>query len=46
MRFLPSSPDPAYLLPPSVKDVLGEGHLCFFVHRVVEQLELRGFEQE
>ena len=46
MRFLPYSPDQAYLLPPSVKDVLGEGHLCFFVHRVVEQLDLRGFEQE
>jgi transposase len=34
------------LLPPSVKDVLGEDHLCFFVHRVVEQLDLRGFEQD
>jgi transposase len=34
------------LLPPSVKDVLGEGHLCFFVHRVVEQLDLSGFEQD
>ena len=46
MRFLPYRRDQAYLLPPSVKDVLGEGHLCFFVHRVVEQLDLRGFEQE
>ena len=45
MRFLPYEPDQAWLLPPSVKDVLGEGHLCFFVHRVVEQLDLRGFEQ-
>jgi transposase len=46
MRFLPYDPDQAYLLPPSVKDVLGKEHLCFFVHRVVEQLDLRGFEQE
>lgn len=46
MRFLTYSPDQAYLLPPSVKDVLGEGHLCFFVHRVVEQLDLSGFEQD
>ena len=46
MRFLPYHPDRAYLLPPSVKDVLGEDHLCFFVHRVVERLDLRGFEQE
>jgi len=45
MRFLPYDPEQAYLLPPSVKDVLGKGHLCFFVHRVVEKLELRAFEQ-
>jgi len=46
MRFLPYDPDQAYLLPPSVKDVLGKEHLCFFVHQVVERLDLRGFEQE
>ncbi|PYV12209.1 MAG: hypothetical protein DMG23_01855 [Acidobacteria bacterium] len=46
MRFLPYNPDQAYLLPPSVKDVLGEDHLCFFVHEVVEQLDLSGFEQD
>ena len=45
MRFLPYSPDQGYLLPPSVREVLGEEHLCFFLHRVVEQLELSGFEQ-
>lgn len=45
MRFLPYSPDQAYLLPPSVKDVLGEDHLCFFVHRVVEKLDLQAFEE-
>jgi transposase len=45
MRFLPYEPDQAWLLPPSVQDVLGEDHLCFFLHRVVEQLDLRGFEQ-
>ena len=44
MRFLPYSPDQAYLLPPSVKDILGEEHLCFFLHRVVERLDLSGFE--
>jgi transposase len=46
MRFLPYSPDQAYLLPPSVKDILGEEHLCFFLHGVVERLELSGFERE
>src|ERR1700687_1024750 len=43
-RFLPYSPDQAYLLPPSVKDELGEDHLSIFLHRVVERLDLREFE--
>jgi transposase len=42
-RYMPYNPDQAYLLPPSVKDVLGEDHLAFFVHRVVEGLELEDF---
>src|SRR3972149_7623435 len=45
MRFLAYSPDQAYLLPPSVPEVLGEEHLCFVLPRVVERLELSGFEQ-
>ena len=44
MRFLSYNPDQAYLLPPSVREVLGEDHLCFFVHRVVEELDLSIFE--
>jgi transposase len=44
MRFLPYEPNQAWLLPPSVKDVLGANHLCFFVHRVVEGLDLSQFE--
>lgn len=43
-RFRPYSPDQAYLLPPNTKDVLGEDHLVFFVHGVVERLDLRDFE--
>jgi len=43
-RFLPYSPDQAYLLPPSVKDELGQDHLSFFLHQVVERLDLREFE--
>lgn len=43
MNFLPYEPDQAWLLPPSVKDVLGEDHLCFFVHQVVEGLDLSAF---
>src|SRR5690348_9120904 len=44
-RFLPYQPDQAYLLPPSVKDELGEDHLCFFIHQAVEHMDLESFEQ-
>lgn len=44
-RFLAYSTEQAYLLPPSVRDELGADHLCFFVHEVVERLDLRVFEQ-
>ena len=46
MTFLPYEPNQAWLLPPSVQDVLGPDHLCFFVHEVVERLDLRGFAEE
>ena len=42
-NFLEYNPEQAYLLPPSVQDVLGEGHLCFLVHRAVEKLDLQEF---
>lgn len=42
-RFLSYSPEQAYLLPPNVKEVLGGDHLCFFIHEVVERLDLRRF---
>ena len=42
-NFYEYNPEQAYLLPPSVREVLGEGHLCFFVHRAVEKLDLEGF---
>jgi len=34
------------LLPPSVRDELGEEHLAVFVHELVERLDLRQFEAE
>jgi transposase len=43
-NFLEYNPEQAYLLPPSVRDVLGADHLCFFVHRAVEKLDLQEFE--
>jgi len=45
MKFLTYNPEQAYLLPPSVREVLGADHVCFFVHRTVERLDLSGFEQ-
>ena len=42
-KFLEYSPEQAYLLPPSVREVLGEDHLCFFVHQAVERLDLSDF---
>jgi transposase len=44
-RFKLYSPDQAYLLPPSVRDELGSGHLCFFVREVTERLDMSVFEQ-
>ena len=44
-RFFDYAPDQGWLLPPNVRDVLGEGHLCFHVHRVVEAFDVRGLEQ-
>ena len=45
-KFLDYNPDQAYLLPPSVGDVLGAGHLCFFIRRVAAKLNLQVFRNE
>ena len=42
-RFLSYNPEQVFLLPPSVKQVLGKDHLCFFVHEVVERLDMTRF---
>lgn len=42
-RFLAYSPEQGYLLPPNVQEILGSDHLCFFVHEVVERLNLKPF---
>jgi transposase len=44
-RFKSYTPEQAYLLPPSVQDELSGDHLCFFLRRVVERLDLSGFAQ-
>src|ERR1700680_3567913 len=43
--FYPYHPEQPYLLPPSVREVLSEKHLCFFVSRAVERLDLSSFER-
>src|SRR5271154_514152 len=43
-NFYEYNPEQGYLLPPNVHEVLGEEHLCFFVHAAVEKLDLRELE--
>jgi transposase len=45
-KFFDYNPDQAYLLPPSVRDVLGPGHLCFFLRRLVAKLNLAVFRND
>jgi transposase len=45
-KFLDYNPEQAYLLPPSVRDVLGPDHLCFFLRRVIARLNLSAFRDE
>ena len=44
-RFYAYTPEQGYLIPPNVADELGSDHLCFFVRRVVRQLDLSVFIQ-
>jgi transposase len=45
-RYVIYNPDQEWLLPPSVRGELGEGHLAVFVHQLVERLDLKQFEDE
>jgi transposase len=45
-RYIAYSPGQVWLLPPSVREELGEGHLAVFLHEIVERLDLRQFEDE
>jgi transposase len=42
-RFLPYVPDQGVLIPGDAREALGADHLCFFVHAVVEGLDLGRF---
>jgi transposase len=43
-KFRAYEPEQAWLLPPSVGEVLGADHLSFFVHEMVERMDLRAIE--
>jgi transposase len=45
-KFLDYNPEQAYLLPPSVKDVLRPDHLCFLIRRIVTKLNMEVFRSE
>ena len=45
-RYVTYNPDQVWLLPPSVREELGEEHLAVFVHELVERLDLRQFEAD
>ena len=42
-RFRPYHPEQSYLLPPSPKDWLEEGHLAYFIADVVDPLDVSCF---
>ena len=44
-RYIAYNPEQVWLLPPSVRDELGEGHLAVFVHELVERLDVRHFQE-
>lgn len=45
-RYVIYNPDQSWLLPPNVRDELGENHLAVFIHELVERLDLRHFETD
>lgn len=43
-RYVEYNPEQVWLLPPSVREELGEQHLAVFIHELVERLDLSQFE--
>ena len=44
--YIEYNPHQGWLLQPSVREELGEGHLAVFVHELVERLDVNQFEAE
>ena len=43
-QYVSYAPEQGWLLPPRTVDELGEGRLVFFVHELVERLDLSAWE--
>ena len=43
--YRPYSPDQTYLLPPSPREWLPQGHLAYFIEGMVQMLDLRAIER-
>src|SRR3989338_8311007 len=44
MAYLNSYKDQNWLIPMSIKDMIPEAHICFFVEEFVESLDFSGFD--
>lgn len=45
-RYIAYNPEQVWLLPPSVRDELGEEHLAVFLHELMERLDLLHFAEQ
>lgn len=44
MAYITSHKDQNWLIPQSIKDMIPEGHICFFIEEFVESLDFSGFD--
>ncbi len=44
MAYIPSHKDQAWLLPPSIEDLIPEDHICFLVESLVDNLDYQAFD--
>src|SRR3989344_4177227 len=45
MTYIHSYKDQNWLIPRAIKDMIPEGHICFFVEEFIESLDFSGFDQ-
>jgi transposase len=45
MTYISSFKDQNWLLPPSIKQMIPQDHICFFVEEFVESLDFEGFDE-